>query len=103
MLKIVSHNIETYKKICQFPRLRKFFVFDLEKLQTVNDEEGFYQAMGTIQVTNKITKSTWQQRFQELNSACLSYFPKNQRHSIHDVAVSDGITSVELFEILLVT
>ena len=101
MFKVVLKNIHTYKKICNFRRLRKFFVFDLTKLQTIHDEEGFYKAMLPLRMANRITKTTWENRFQELDSRCIQYFPHNTRYKIHDVAVSDGTTSVELFDVLM--
>ena len=100
MLKFISKDINTYKKIGDHPLLRKFFIFDLEQLPALNDEEGFYKAMRPIRMANRITKKTCAQRFSELDGLSLKYFKNNQTTKIHDVAVSDGITSVEFFDLL---
>jgi len=100
MLKLILKNINVYKKIWDYPLLRKFFVFDLEKLETITDEEGFYKAMLPIRMANRITKKTNEHRFSDLDVLSLKYLPKHQSIKIHDVAVSDGITAVEFFDLL---
>ena len=48
-----------------------------------------------LYLKNGVTKTTYAERFTDLNSLCLNYLPKNEELKINDVAVSSGISTLE--------
>jgi hypothetical protein len=76
-------------------------LYDLTALHELRDEELANAVYKTIFVENSRTsKHTEVQRFRDADDTLLDLLPRTVRHVVHDVAVSSGVTSLELLETL---
>jgi hypothetical protein len=53
-----------------------------------------------LYLKNGVTKTTYAERFTDLNALSLNYLPKDEVLEINDVAVSSGISTLEWYELL---
>lgn len=100
MIKVVVGNINAFHFLRSIPVLRKFIVFNISSLREIEDEILRCDAISTISTSNDIMKTTRVGRFSELNDVINKFFNKNEMYVIHDVAISSGVTAVELYEYL---
>ena len=101
MLKIVISSPSVFRKLMKFRRLRPWFPFDLSRLHQVNDESTFVFALQATRLPNGTCKTTNSLRFGELDDAICQHAANFSKPiSVHDVAASDGITTVNLSDAL---
>lgn len=99
MLKLVIRSPWLFRKLMRFRRLRPWFQFDLSRLDEIQDETTFVYALQATRLPNGTYKTTNSSRFQQLDDLISSQFePSKKPIRIHDVAASDGITTVNLAE-----
>jgi hypothetical protein len=98
MLIIAVGNSDLYRRIQNIPVLNKFFRLRLDAAECLHDirtsaavYKSFYTAEGT-------SKETVPNRFSEIDKVTLALIDPDKQVAIHDVGVSSGITSLELFQ-----
>ena len=97
MLKIVIKSPRLFRKLMRYRRLRPWFPSDLSRLHAIDDEATFVFALQATRLPNGSCKTTNSSRFLSLDdSICKHASELSQPVKIHDVAASDGITSVNL-------
>lgn len=97
MIKFVIKNEGLYKQLQSIPFVRKFFVFDLSHLNQVQDDQLFDAIFSSISNPNGTSKTTADKRLKELDEWMLPLIP-DRPYRVHDVAVSSGITSLDLYQ-----
>lgn len=97
MIKIIIRNKDAYKRLIEGSFFKSFIFFDLRKLHTISDENIFFKAITQLRMHNGIYKTTKANRFTDVNNEFVKILDKQTNYLIHDVAASDGITTVELF------
>ena len=101
MLKIVIKSPSIFRKLMQYRRLRPWFPFDLSRLHLIEDEKTFVFALQATRLPNGTCKTTNNQRFHELDESICKHAVKfDGAIKVHDVAASDGITTVNLSDAL---
>lgn len=96
MVKIVIKNESFMKFIRRYPNLRKLFVFRINHIHNVKNDALRSELYDAIYTENKTAKSTRVKRFEDIDAFSLKYLAAD-RNTVHDIAVSNGVTSVELF------
>jgi hypothetical protein len=97
MIKLIIRNPERYKKLSSLPVLKNMFFFDLRRLAAIKDEALFFKAINQLRMKNGIYKTTRANRFIDVDNELVSLLNTYSSYTVHDVAVSDGITSVDLY------
>lgn len=82
----------------KIPLLNKFFELDVRVMDKLNSTMATNHIFKHFSNADSTYKTTGRYRFNELNDAMLSNLPKTNYITIHDVGVSSGITSLELYE-----
>lgn len=98
MIKIIINNKDRYKQLVQSAIWKNFVFFDFKNLDTIEDEKLFFRAITQLRMPNGIYKTTKANRFIDIDEELISILEENKTYLIHDVAASDGITSVELLQ-----
>lgn len=102
MVKIAIKNIKFLKMVSKIPILKHCFIVkvspEFNKILSERILNKFYK---DIYVSNKTSKKTHINRFPDINEISLSYLNNKNEVIIHDIAVSNGISSVELKELLM--
>jgi hypothetical protein len=97
MIKFGSKNVKFLKFTCKIPLLKHFFILKPTKsFYNVTDDRILNKFYTDIYVNSKTSKKTEKNRFIDIDIQSLKYI-KNAKNSIHDIAVSSGITSLEYF------
>jgi hypothetical protein len=101
MFKIQVGNPRVFKRLSSLPRLKSVFLFDLRALDRIKEGALFIKAIDHLRLKNGTFKTTSQGRFSEIDKALIRLL-KNTRFTVrvHDFAISDGITSFELYQAL---
>jgi hypothetical protein len=86
--------------MARVPLLRKVLVFRMDAIPNLKDAAIRDYVYTQIITANHSTKQTAAGRFRELDEATISCMHKESVNVIHDIAVSSGITSLELFRTL---
>jgi hypothetical protein len=95
-------NKRLFEELQRHRFLGKFVSLRVDCLDSVADPgllAGFYKS---FYVDNKTSKETRAGRFAELDDLAVSFLKSDSENLIHDVGVSSGITSVELYDKLVV-
>jgi hypothetical protein len=100
MIKFIIQSPELYKKLSARPIVKKLIFFDFRNLSQIKDEAAFFKAITQLRMPNGIYKKTNANRFNDIDTALLRLLDTNTIYKIHDVAVSDGITSTDLYNTL---
>jgi hypothetical protein len=100
MFKVQLRNNTVYQRLAKHSFFKNYVVFDISNLETIQDHEAFIQAIDHIRLSNGTYKTTSVNRFLDIDLHLVNLLKKEQSLSIHDLAVSDGSTSCELFELL---
>jgi hypothetical protein len=101
MIKLASRNINFLNFILRIPILKHFFTLKVgEDFGEISNDRVLSKFYTDIYVNNKTSKKTSKNRFSDLDTLCYKYLEKNKLLMIHDVAVSNGISSCELHELL---
>ena len=101
MIKIALKNIKLLAFLNKLPILNYFFILKIDKnfasIRTNAVLEKFYT---DIYAQNKTSKRTADKRFADIDKITLKYLSPVNKNTIHDIAVSSGITSDNLYELL---
>ncbi len=100
MIKFVIPREKTFTRILKCKILREFVVYPLDQIQEIKDYEVFCGANKRFFLNNLTKKTTDVGRFKELELGWDEFLDKKQEYQIHDVAVSSGVTSLELLDTL---
>ncbi len=101
MIKIALKNISFLEKISKIPILKYFFILKIsEKFNTISSEPVLQKFYTDIYVNNQTSKKTQKNRFPDLNEISLQLIKEQKNPIIHDVAVSNGISSAEFHDLL---
>lgn len=100
MIKFVLQHVKLYQSLQSIPFVRKFFVYDVSKLNRLKVGDVFDLIFSDISNPNGTSKTTSKNRFLDLDEWCLKYISADRQLEVHDVAVSSGITSINLFKSL---
>ena len=98
MLKIVISSFEVFYKLYGMSFIRKFVVFDIRSLNSINSPENYAFAVSTFTTESKHGKTTNANRFLDLDVQVMKYLSLQSEIKIHDVGVSSGVTSCELLD-----
>jgi hypothetical protein len=100
MFKIAVGNAKIYRALTKIPFFRKFFVFKITAIPHI-EPEYFTHYMSGITIPGNINMTTHKDRFAEIDPITLNFLERNSDNIIHDVAISSGITTLELFNQLV--
>src|SRR2546423_101337 len=96
MLKLALRNEHLFSRLASHPVLGRFVVFRMDCLPALRDEAlaaGLYRRIHT---QDGVTKNTAPGRLRELDLLMPSFLTEAS-NAIHDVGVSSGVTSFELY------
>ncbi|HMO61156.1 MAG TPA: hypothetical protein PKC39_01630 [Ferruginibacter sp.] len=100
MIKYIVSNPKRYLKHTTMPVFNKYVFFNLQYLDTIKDENLFFKAIHQVRLANGIYKTTKAKRFVDIDTQLTALLKPGVIYKIHDVAASDGITSVDLYNTL---
>lgn len=100
MIKIVLSNSKLFSKISKINSIKNYFSFNLKYLKDLREEDLFSSIIDEIKLPNGSFKTTRTNRFIDLDQEIIKLLNIEKKYKIHDVAVSDGITSIELYNLL---
>jgi len=96
MIKFALSNYKTLISIRKISKLAvSFFTFNIKYLNTSKNIDYFDEVMLFHKNSNDTFKHTSKNRFKDIDEISLEYIREGD--CIHDIAVSSGITSLELF------
>lgn len=98
MLKIAIKSEFLAKHIQKYSYLKKLFVFKINYIHSIKDNALRSELYAAIYTERNIAKSTAVNRFLDIDDVSIQYMHKADINIVHDIAVSSGITSVELFD-----
>jgi len=76
-------------------------VFDLSALDSLSENDLYDQIFQDINLNNNTYKTTYSGRFRDVDRHAIETYLSVQKHVIlHDIAVSSGVTSLELLALL---
>lgn len=97
MIKFALKNISFLEKVAKVPVLKHFFILKIsESFPEISSEEVLEKFYKDVYVSNKTSKKTQSGRFIDLDTITLDLVKKQENPIIHDIAVSNGISSYEL-------
>ena len=96
MLKLALKDEDLFKRYAKHPILGRFAVFRIDCFQNLRDPLLASRLIQNIWTSDGTSKQTAPGRFRDLDSLVVNCLTE-ELNSIHDVAVSSGITSVELY------
>lgn len=98
MIKILIDNIDNFIVLKKIKYFEKIFMLNLSanKIESIESPELHALVISDLLTPDSTTKKTCQHRFQEIDKVLLSLLDERKSYSIHDTAVSNGITSVDL-------
>ena len=101
MFKIIIKNIKIFELISRYKYFRSIFIFDITKSSEINDSDLYNKVISLYSNNNNTSKTTYEGRFDDLNHILLQLFDNKNTIKIHDVAVSSGITTSDLYKFLI--
>jgi hypothetical protein len=103
ILKFATRSERLFGPVTRLPLLRKFVVYRTDampELRSAAVRDYVYSAFFTANATSKQTNAG---RFADVDRLACSIILENKLAVIHDVGVSSGVTSLELYRILAAT
>ena len=98
MIKFVVSNKKLLLALYKLPLLKRCFVYDFSALNSIRDDDFYNLVFSHIIVSNGLTKTTRSGRFRDLDEIAVHLLQKTGKIQLHDIGVSNGITSLELFD-----
>ena len=98
MFLFAIRNEHLLRKLRSRSFLGKFFTGRVEELDSVRDEDTVDHLYKSFYVHNGTSKETRQGRFAGVDEKTLSFLKRDSMNLIHDVGVSSGITSLDLYD-----
>jgi hypothetical protein len=99
MFKLALKNEDLFSRFSQHPILRRFVVFRVDCLSNIRDPILASRLCQYIYTGNGTSKQTASGRFRNLDLLAADFLT-HELNLIHDVGVSSGVTSVELYSVL---
>ena len=99
MFKLALENEDLFNRLSKHPILGGFVVFRIDCLPNLHDQELASRVYKGILTSDGTSKHTAPGRFRDLDVLVVNYL-SHKSNLIHDVAVSSGVTSVELYSVL---
>ena len=99
MFKLALQNEDLFHRLSKHPILGRFVVFRIDSLPNLRDPVLASRLYEKLYTSDGISKQTAPGRFRDLDSLAADFLT-HESNSIHDVAVSSGVTSVELYSVL---
>jgi chemotaxis methyl-accepting protein methylase len=101
MYKLVTKNIKLLTLFNKYKIFRSIFVFDITFLSMVDDTELYNSVISSYSNNNNTSKFTYPGRFNDINKIIISILSNSKKkYLLHDVAISTGITTYELYNCL---
>jgi hypothetical protein len=97
MFKFVVSNENLYLKLLRLPLGKYFFLLNIKKFQAIRNPCARESFLSQFILPNKTLKSTSSNRFEDLNEMTFKYIDPAEKNIVHDIAVSDGMASLELY------
>lgn len=98
MIIITTKHKNLYRFLNKQPIFRRLLKYDLSNLDSILDKDLFISIIDSISLSNGTFKTTKSRRFDDIDDILLRLIRPFESITIHDMAVSDGITSFELYE-----
>lgn len=94
----IAINSEAFAKFARkYPLARRLFVYKITHISNVKDFELRSELYDAVYTEGQTAKSTRVKRFEDIDEESIKLlYPDN--NVVHDIAVSNGVTSVELFD-----
>lgn len=103
MLKIFIDTVNLYGFLKNHKILSKFFVLNVHKIEELADPVLHSLAVSELQTPESPTKQTSPTRFNDMDKELNGFLRTDKHYKIHDMGVSNGITSLELYQYLKLT
>ncbi len=97
MLKIAIKDSSLLLKIQKIPLFRKFFLFRLDHMNNIQSEDSSSNLTKFFSIGNVTTKHTEANRFSDIDDITASFLTE-KLNVIHDIAISDGTTTLDLIK-----
>jgi len=94
---MVLSNENILKFLYKIPYIKYFFVININKLENITDKNVIHMLYRLFYTNDGPTKQTIAGRFDDIDQIALKYMD-DQYNIIHDIGVSSGITSIELYK-----
>ena len=101
MLKIIINNKKIFELLSNLKYIKSFFVYDITKSPEIDDGIFYNKVISLYSNNNNTSKTTYGGRFDDLNNILFELFDNKKIIKIHDVAISSGITTVDLYNFLI--
>ena len=98
MLIFAIRNERLLEKLRRRNFLGKFFTLRVEELDTACDRGLVDHLYKSFYVDNDVSKETSAGRFADIDTRTISLLKRDSENLIHDVGVSSGITSLDLYD-----
>jgi hypothetical protein len=100
MLKFATRSERLFALVTRVPLLRKFLVYRTDAMPGLRNAALHDLAYSVFFTSNATSKQTSSGRFRELDQVTLSIITAHKLDSIHDIGVSSGVTSLDLYRTL---
>ena len=100
MIKLATINIQVLRFMYRFRYFRNLFLYDLSRIERAPDSRIHSIAVTQVKTPDAPIKQTMTGRFQGLDYFLSGLLCKSRQYAVHDVAVSNGVTSMELYNVL---
>jgi len=100
MVQIAIANYDLLRLLRKIPFLQNRFIAKIYALNQIKDPKYYNDFLSGIKLNNSIYKTTEPARFEDVNSVLLRIISPSEKHYVHDIAVSNGVVSIELFQAL---
>ena len=98
MLKFVTAHKRLFLFFSKIRGFKKCLVYDFSALNSIQNDDFYNLVFSHIIVSNGLTKTTRSNRFTDLDETTVELLKKNGTANLHDIGVSNGITSLELYD-----
>lgn len=98
MIKFVTASEKTLKFVLNNKIAKRFFVFRIDRMEKIQDPALYNIAQSLFILNNFSKKTTYCGRFKDIDSISAGMMETNEENVIHDIAISVGTTSLELYE-----
>ncbi len=100
MILFATRNIRLLNFVERLSFFKHFFIAQIDVISQINSDSLLDRVFTATFVTSGTSKQTAKGRFAELDLQTLRWIGAQESPRIHDIAVSSGITSYELFSFL---
>ena len=100
MLRFAVNNELFLGIVYKIPILKKFFIPSVNKFSIFTNPVVVDNMYDLLKMNNNVSKQTTAFRFKDIDIWVAQFLSKNEVHIIHDIAVSNGVTSLQLLNFL---